>query len=119
MNFFRIFAFAAFLPLFGCAPDSKEGSGCTYVETHGVCTFVDAVGGADVTFDFVSDDGALSDTSMLQIGDGGSSPTQDCLDELGITPGLEVGCTHGAIDEGTCSPVVYTFDDFETNACLD
>ena len=121
---FRMLAVAAFLPLFGCPADTDDSGGmvggaCTYTETHGTCTFVDAVGDAEVTFDFASDDGAITDTYTLFVGDGGSPPTQACLDELGVAPGVEVGCTRGAIDEGTCSPVVYAFDDFDTNDCLD
>jgi hypothetical protein len=121
---FRILAVAALLPLFGCPAATDDSGGmlggeCTYTETHGTCSFVDAVGGADVTFDFVSDDGATTDTYTLYVGDGGAPPTQACLDELGVAAGVEVGCTQGTIDEGTCSPAVYTFDDFDTNDCLD
>ena len=129
MNTIRVLALAALLPLFGCPTDPGEetgadtggpiGGGCTYTETHGTCTFVDAVGGAEVTFEFVSDDGATTDSDILSVGDGGTPPTQACLDELGVAAGVAVGCTRGVIDEGACSPEVNSFDDFDTNECRD
>ncbi len=114
----RLFALASLLGLVGCG-DPPAGGACSYEETHGTCTFVDATAGADVTFDFVSDDGAVTDSDILTVGDGGTAPTQACLDELGISAGASVGCTRGTIVEGTCSPTVYSFDDFSTNDCLD
>lgn len=116
-----LLALAATLLLTACedVTDGSVGGPCSYEETHGTCTFVDATGGAEVTFDFVSDDGSVTDSYLLYVGDGGTAPTQACLDELGVAPGVSVGCTMGAIVEGTCSPTVYSFDDFDTNDCLD
>jgi len=109
--------------LAGCWPFSSSESGmvggpCAYEDLHGTCTFVDATGGAEVTFGFVSGDGSLTDSHVLVVGDGGTPPTQACLDELGITAGLVVGCTRSTLTEGTCSPKVFSFDDFRTNDCL-
>ncbi len=119
-RFFLLLALAL-APLTACdeSVDTFVGGECTYEETHGTCTFVEATGGADATFDFVSDDGTILDSATLVVGDGGSPPSQDCLDTLGLAPGVEVGCTLNEITEGTCSPVVFAFDDFTTNACLD
>ena len=124
MHVVRRLALALLLPLLGC-PDALDpsddfvGGECTYTEIHGTCTFGDAVGGEEVRFDFLSDDGTVVDSHTLVVGDGGTPPTQACLDELGLATGVAVGCTRGAIEEGTCSPVVYAFDDFDTADCLD
>jgi hypothetical protein len=114
-----LLSLVAVLSLTACEEPAIVGGDCTYEDTHGTCTFVDATGGADVTFDFVSDDGSVTDSDSLVVGDGGTPPTQACLDELGIAPGASVGCTMRNITSGTCSPVVYAFDDFDTNECLD
>jgi len=127
LNFPRL-AFSLLLaPLLGLvacddsADDTSDrvGGECTYAEVHGTCTFVDAAGGAEVSFQFTSDDGAVTDTAHLVVGDGGAPPSQDCLDVLGVTPGVEVGCTRAELVDGACSPVVYSFDTFETNDCLE
>ena len=111
-------------PLAACVEDVEDtgpmvGGECSYEETHGTCTFVEATGGADVTFDFLSDDGSVTESDSLSVGDGGAPPTQDCLDTLGIAPGVEVGCTLKRITDGTCTPVTFAFDDFSVNECLE
>ena len=115
-----VLAALAFAPLTACFDDiaPKVGGECSYEETHGTCTFVEATGGAEVTFDFVSDDGTVTESDALSVGDGGTPPTQDCLDTLDIAPGVEVGCTLERITDGTCTPVLFAFDDFSPDECL-
>ncbi len=119
-----LLATLVFAPLAACVEDVEDtgpiaGGECSYEETHGTCTFVEATGGADVTFDFLSDDGTVTEDDSLSVGDGGAPPTQDCLDTLGIAPGVEVGCTLQRITDGTCTPVIFAFDDFSVNECLE
>jgi hypothetical protein len=114
-----LLSLVATLCLTACEEGGPVGGDCAYEDTHGTCTFVDAAGGADVTFDFVSDDGTVTDSDTLVVGDGGTPPTQACVDELGIAAGVSVGCSLRNITSGTCTPVIFAFDDFDTNECLD
>jgi hypothetical protein len=49
---------------------------------------------------------------MRSVGDGGRTP-----DELGVTPGLSVGCTRGSIVTGACTPTICRFDTFGVSDC--
>jgi hypothetical protein len=103
------------LLLIACEP--KVGGECTYEDLPGTCTFVDAAGGAPVTFDFASEDGAVTDSDTFTIGDG-SDPDQACLDTLGITAGASFDCVQRTMTDGACTPVIYEFADFDGGECL-
>ena len=109
--------------------DPKTSSLSSYVYSHNTglqaqsVVFTQAAPGADATVlldpNTLSDDGTVTESDSLSVGDGGAPPTQDCLDTLGIAPGVEVGCTLKRITDGTCTPVIFAFDDFSVNECLE
>ena len=109
------------LLLVACEGFTATSSLCTYDDNPGVCTFTDVTADAQVAFTFQADDGSVTESSTLVIGDEGAAPDQACIDELGIAVDDVVRCNRKSLSEsegnGTCDAVQWEYDDFDPSDC--
>jgi len=108
---------ACFSTLQGC------GGSCRYDDVHGTCTITsweeveEGADSIDVTFDFVpndSDEESETDAVYyLSCGDHQCDPSREWLEEVGMTVGSSHRCTRQVIRRGSCTPVMYSFDDID------
>ncbi len=130
-----LFTFVA-LFILSC-DDEKFGGPCHYHEIPGVAeiisvtevstpTYCDTA--VDVRFDFIPYDISLLDEDpysawpvdsvRFMIGSG-ANPPRRWIEAVGLTVGTEHQCTRLWIYSGTCSPVIYQFDDIDKNSVFD
>ena len=126
------------LPLSACRTSgNKVGGPCTYTDIPGTAVIQalevplpSEAGCYDpvrVVFDFIPGPGAGDKMGLLgeltaqrlTVG-GGMNPSRIWADLKGLRPGKNIPCVRKEIDQGTCTPVVYTFpglnmDDWEVH----
>jgi len=126
-NIAAVLIFCFSLCLF-CSCEDIDGGPCEYVDIEGVATITsisdpDSEGRVEVLFDFTPDDPAAAETYLfpdwpdtdrhLTVGSG-QNPTQEWIQEQGITVGGTLVCVRKEIITGTCTPVIFSFPELET-----
>ena len=127
----RMISTLLILSLMSC---HKNNNQCSYVRYEGKAVIISIetaplnennclTNPKKVLFTFIPNDLAVrnnyifknwSDTSSMTI-NAGSNPSQQILDSLNISVGGEFRCNRQEITQGTCTPVIFQFEDVDLN----